>query len=68
MSKASYQATSLYFTVDCPSNKRSYGTRSVAKRAAKELAKKGHGNMRPYICYHCDQYHICHPLVKNGVR
>jgi len=69
MSKTlNFQSSQQYFTVACPSSKRSYPTRAIAKAAAKELAKKGRGNMRPYICDHCETYHICHPIVRNGIR
>ena len=47
-------------TGTCKTNKRVYETRSAGKTAAKLLAKKGYGNLRPYICPHCDEWHIGH--------
>ena len=53
-----------WFTTNCKTGKRTYINRSAAKAAAKAVAKRGGGNLRPYQCKHCGyQWHIGHPWV-----
>jgi hypothetical protein len=53
-----------YSDYRCPqSGKRTFATRADAKVNAKRMAKAGSGNLRPYICWHCHEWHIGHPRV-----
>ena len=49
-----------WVTSQCGSGKRAYASRAAGKAAARLLAKRGYGNMRPYTCPHCDLWHIGH--------
>ena len=48
-------------TNSCSTKKRVYSNRSEAKSAARLLAKRGQGNLRPYLCNKCGSIHIGHP-------
>lgn len=49
-----------WVTGNCKTRKRVYVSRAAGKSAAKLLAKQGQGNLRPYVCPHCDEWHIGH--------
>lgn len=49
-----------YSHVNCVTGKRAYFNRSGAKVAARLLAKNGKGNLRPYVCWECHEWHIGH--------
>jgi len=54
------QHSSHYFHNNCSTGKRSYFERCNAKVAARLVAKNGHGNLRPYVCNECHEWHIGH--------
>ena len=49
-----------WVTSDCKTSKRAYQTRSDGKTAARLMAKRGQGNLRPYTCRTCGNWHIGH--------
>lgn len=52
--------TRLTWTVSCPvSGKRSYVTRSQAKKIARQMNDK----CTAYLCEHCGSYHVGHSSV-----
>lgn len=64
MKKSPISKQTQWFSNNCKTGKRVYIDRSAAKAAAKNIQKRGGGNLRPYQCKHCGyQWHIGHPWV-----
>lgn len=47
----------------CPTGKICYPVRDWARRQARRLRSKGHGDQRAYLCGLCDYYHVGHALA-----
>jgi hypothetical protein len=60
MAKTAPAPHKMWVTNSCPSGKRAYVDRAAGKAAARLLAKRGFGNMRPYTCPKCSSVHIGH--------
>ena len=59
-------ATNAYFTNSCPTGKRCYPSKSVAKQAAKNMRKAiGTDKMTAYECNKCSEIHLAHPKRSN---
>lgn len=54
-----------FFTGVCRTGKRGYLVRTAAKKAAKQAAKGGYGNMRAYNCEFCNFWHVGHQTEYN---
>lgn len=48
--------------------KRRYPTKSQAKKALKELHRKGRRSLVIYQCWHCERFHIGNPPGKQTYR
>lgn len=59
-----------YITGICSSGKRSYFSKAGARKAARELRKKGEKAIHAYLCDYCQHHHIGHIpfLVRRGAQ